>query len=103
MLLSGVLFDVAFTLIRRAIAGESLTEPHRGHLYQVAQRAGVPATGVTLVHWGFAVFGGVCAIAFVAAPVPAKPFVPLLTLLPQLWWLGFVVIRARRSGVTRWG
>ncbi|HET6196643.1 MAG TPA: MraY family glycosyltransferase, partial [Acetobacteraceae bacterium] len=30
MLLSGVLFDVAFTLVRRALAGERLTEPHRG-------------------------------------------------------------------------
>jgi UDP-GlcNAc:undecaprenyl-phosphate/decaprenyl-phosphate GlcNAc-1-phosphate transferase len=103
MLLSGVLFDVAFTLIRRAFAGEALTEPHRGHLYQVAQRSGVPATGVTLVHWGFAIFGGVCAIAFVAAPEWAKPFVPLLTLLPQIFWLGFVISRAHRSGVTRWG
>ena len=103
MLLSGVLFDVAFTLIRRALAGESLTEPHRGHLYQVAQRSGVPAVGVTLVYWGFAVFGGACAIAFVAAPVSAKPFVPFLTLLPQLCWLGFVVSHARQSGVTRWG
>jgi UDP-GlcNAc:undecaprenyl-phosphate/decaprenyl-phosphate GlcNAc-1-phosphate transferase len=103
MLLSGVLFDVAFTLIRRAYAGEALTEPHRGHLYQVAQRSGVPAAKVTLMHWGFAIFGGVCAIVFVAAPVPAKPFVPLLTVPPQLCWLGFVVNRAHRAGVVRWG
>jgi len=103
MLLSGVLFDVAFSLIRRACAGEPLTEPHRGHLYQIAQRSGVPAAGVTLVHWGFAIFGGVCAIAFVAAPVPAKPFVPLLTVPPQLCWLGFVVSRARRAKLARWG
>jgi UDP-GlcNAc:undecaprenyl-phosphate GlcNAc-1-phosphate transferase len=103
MLLSGVLFDVAFTLIRRAFAGEALTEPHRGHLYQVAQRSGVPATDVTLVHWGFAVFGGMCAIGFVLAPVLAKPFVPLLTLLPQLCWLGYVVSRAHRADIKRWG
>jgi len=30
MLLSGVLFDVGFTLVRRAVAGERLTAPHRG-------------------------------------------------------------------------
>ena len=90
MLLSGVLFDVAFTLVRRALAGERLTEPHRGHLYQVAQRSGLPAAAVTLVHWGFAGFGGICALLFLAAPTPAKPFVPLLTLPPQLCWLGFV-------------
>jgi UDP-GlcNAc:undecaprenyl-phosphate GlcNAc-1-phosphate transferase len=103
MLLSGVLFDVAFTLIRRAFAGEALTEPHRGHLYQVAQRSGVPARDVTLVHWGFAAFGGVCALGFLAAPSPAKPFIPLLTLLPQLSWLWFVVSRARQAQLTRWG
>ena len=39
MLLSGVLFDVAFTLVRRAAQGEAITRPHRGHLYQVAQRS----------------------------------------------------------------
>ena len=103
MLLSGVLFDVAFTLIRRALAGERLTEPHRGHLYQVAQRSGVPAPIVALVHWAFAAFGGLCALVFLAAPSSAKPFVPLLTLLPQLLCLGFVLVRARRAGLTRWG
>jgi UDP-GlcNAc:undecaprenyl-phosphate GlcNAc-1-phosphate transferase len=103
MLLSGVLFDVTFTLIRRAIAGERLTEPHRGHLYQVAQRSGVLATAVTLVHWGFTVLGGLCALAFLAAPSPDKPFIPLLTLLPQLCWLGFVAVRAHRAGLKRWG
>ena len=91
MLLSGVLFDVAFTLVRRTVAGERLTEPHRGHLYQVAHRSGLSAAAVTLVHWGFAGFGGVCSLLFLAAPSPAKPFVPLLTLPPQLCWLGFVV------------
>ena len=44
--------------------GERLTQPHRGHLYQVAQRSGVPAVTVTLIHWGFAVFGGLCCLVF---------------------------------------
>jgi UDP-GlcNAc:undecaprenyl-phosphate GlcNAc-1-phosphate transferase len=103
MLLSGVLFDVAFTLIRRAFAGERLTEAHRGHLYQVAQRSGVPASVVTLVHWGFAAVGGLCALAFLAAPSSVKPLVPLLTLLPQLPWICLVVVRAHRAGIARWG
>jgi UDP-GlcNAc:undecaprenyl-phosphate/decaprenyl-phosphate GlcNAc-1-phosphate transferase len=103
LLLSGVLFDVAFTLVRRALAGERLTEPHRGHLYQVAQRSGLPAAAVTLVHWSFAGFGGICALLFLAAPSPAKPFLPLLTLPPQLCWLGFVAYRARQAGIARWG
>jgi UDP-GlcNAc:undecaprenyl-phosphate GlcNAc-1-phosphate transferase len=103
MMLSGVLFDVAFTLIRRALAGARLTEAHRGHLYQVAQRSGVPATWVTLTHWGFAVVGGACSLAFIAAPTGWKPYVPFLTLLPQAAWVPFVAYRANRAGIQRWG
>jgi UDP-GlcNAc:undecaprenyl-phosphate GlcNAc-1-phosphate transferase len=102
MLLSGVLFDVAFTLARRALARERLTEPHRGHLYQVAQRAGVPAPLVASVHWGFAVFGGGCCLLFIAAPSSLKPYVPALTLLPQLPWVALVRTRSRAAGLTRW-
>jgi UDP-GlcNAc:undecaprenyl-phosphate GlcNAc-1-phosphate transferase len=102
MLLSGVLFDVAFTLVRRAIAGERVTQPHRGHLYQVAQRSGVSAFSVTLVHWGFAMFGGACVVVFLAVPSVYKPLVPLLILLPQLAWIGLVVSRSRTLGA-RWG
>ena len=103
MLLSGVLFDVAFTLLRRLAAGERLALPHRGHLYQIAQRSGVSAASVTVTHWGFAMFGGGCAVLFVAAPSEAKPFIPLLTLVPQLLWLALVMRLARTAGVGRWG
>lgn len=103
MLLSGVLFDVAFTLARRALVGQQLTAPHRGHLYQVAQRSGVPAVTVALVHWGFAAFGGVTALVFLDAAPEAKPLIPLLALLPQLCWLGYVTRRARRAELDHWG
>jgi UDP-GlcNAc:undecaprenyl-phosphate GlcNAc-1-phosphate transferase len=101
-LLSGVLFDVAFTLVRRALAGERLTEAHRGHLYQVAQRSGMDARWVAAVHWGFATLGGLDCLAFVQAPSSLKPVLPLLLLGPQLGWLGLVLRRARRAGLGRW-
>jgi UDP-GlcNAc:undecaprenyl-phosphate GlcNAc-1-phosphate transferase len=103
MLLSGVLFDVAFTLARRSLAGEALTQPHRGHLYQVAQRSGVPAVAVTFVHWGFAILGGACCLLFIAAPSGYKPEIPFITVLPQLPWVWFVAHKARAAGLTRWG
>ena len=102
MLLSGVLFDVAFTLARRAWSGERLIEAHRGHLYQVASRSGIPAALVTLVHWGFAIWGGVCCLLFVAAPTWAKPYVPFAVLLPQAPWVILIAARARQAGLTRW-
>jgi UDP-GlcNAc:undecaprenyl-phosphate/decaprenyl-phosphate GlcNAc-1-phosphate transferase len=101
-LLNGVLYDVAFTLVRRAFAGARLTEAHRGHLYQVAHRAGMGAAWVAATHWGFAALGGLVSIAFVHAPSQGKAVLPLLLLLPQLAWTGAVVALARRAGIGRW-
>jgi UDP-N-acetylmuramyl pentapeptide phosphotransferase/UDP-N-acetylglucosamine-1-phosphate transferase len=102
LLLFGVLFDVAFTLLRRAAAGDRLTEAHRSHLYQVAHRAGMRAVSVTLVHWGFALWGALCCAVFLLASGPAKPLALLLVLPPQLLWMGYVIRRARRAGIGRW-
>jgi UDP-GlcNAc:undecaprenyl-phosphate GlcNAc-1-phosphate transferase len=101
-LLNGVLFDVALTLVRRAIAGERLTEAHRGHLYQVAQRAGLDARMVAVVHWGFAALGGLVCLAFIHAATAFKPLLPLTLLVPQLAWAGYVVARARRASIGPW-
>ncbi len=54
---------------------------------------------VTLVAWGFAVFGGLCAVAFTAAPSPLKPLILLLPLGPQLVWTGYVFQRARAAAI----
>jgi UDP-GlcNAc:undecaprenyl-phosphate GlcNAc-1-phosphate transferase len=102
MLLMGVWFDVAFTLVRRWWAGDRLTEAHRSHLYQVAQRAGMPAWAVTLVQWGMAAWGGLCCLGFAIVGGPWKPAVPFAVLLPQFAWLGYVTARAGRAGITRW-
>jgi UDP-GlcNAc:undecaprenyl-phosphate GlcNAc-1-phosphate transferase len=102
LLLSGVLFDVAFTLLRRMIGGENIARAHRGHLYQLAQRAGVPASAVALIHWGFAVVGGLSAMAFLAASGSIKLAVLGLPLILQFLWLGYVVARARRVKLTNW-
>jgi UDP-GlcNAc:undecaprenyl-phosphate/decaprenyl-phosphate GlcNAc-1-phosphate transferase len=103
MLLSGVLFDVAFTLARRLLAGESILKPHRGHLYQVVHRAGLPAEVIAIVHWGFVVVGGAVCELFIATPSFYKPIVPLLVLVPQTAWVCYVVMRTRAAGLRCWG
>jgi UDP-GlcNAc:undecaprenyl-phosphate GlcNAc-1-phosphate transferase len=95
LLLSGVLFDVAFTLVRRLLAGERITAPHRGHLYQVAQRSGMDARLVTALHWGFAVLGGVTCLLFMRVGSALKPLVILAPLAPQIAWASYVAWRAR--------
>ena len=102
MLLFGVYFDVVFTLIRRASAGDRVTEAHRSHLYQVAQRAGMPAARVTLIHWAMVVWGGLCCLGFQNVQGPFKPILPLCVVLPQIAWLGFVAGSAKRARIPKW-
>lgn len=102
MLLNAVLFDVAFTLARRLLAGQSITTRHRGFLFQIAHRGGLHARHVTLIYWAFAVYGGIGCIGFVAAPSSWKPVIPLLVIMPQLGWLALVAVRARRARIGAW-
>lgn len=102
MLLSGVLFDVAFTLLRRLLAGENLARAHRGHLYQLVQRAGMDARLVAAIHWGFAALGGLVALLATRAPQPLLPLGPLLLLAVQARWAVYVVRRARASAIGDW-
>ncbi|WP_246103583.1 MraY family glycosyltransferase [Swaminathania salitolerans] len=96
-LLAGILGDVAFTLVRRGFAGNRLTEAHRGHLYQLAVRSGIPAPAVTLLHWGFVLWGG--AIGLAPLDMPARL---ALLLAPQLGWGLYVLARARRHISGAW-
>ena len=93
-LLFGIFFDVAFTLARRVFAGDRLTEAHRSHLYQVAQRAGMHAQNVTIIHWCMVGWGAGCCV------LPGRPVA--LVILPQLAWLTYVSQRAKRAAITRW-
>jgi UDP-GlcNAc:undecaprenyl-phosphate GlcNAc-1-phosphate transferase len=102
LLLSGVLYDVTFTLIRRLLARENIAAAHHGHLYQVARRAGLPAARVTLIHWSFALFGGLIAAASLATPEPYKAALILTPLIPQLAWTRYVFHRAASATLGRW-
>jgi UDP-GlcNAc:undecaprenyl-phosphate GlcNAc-1-phosphate transferase len=102
LLLFGLLFDAGFTLARRALAGARLTEGHRTHLYQLAQRAGMPTRQVAALHWGFAIFhAGLCWL-FLHLPTLQKPLIVLPALAVQLFWLWHVARLTRRAGIG-WG
>ncbi|HUA76295.1 MAG TPA: MraY family glycosyltransferase [Acetobacteraceae bacterium] len=102
MLLAGPLFDVAFTLARRLIAGLSVTRPHRGFIFQLAQRSGMPDLAIAATYWGFVLFGGACILAFLRAGSALKPVISVLPIIPQLAWLGYVRWRSVRAGILRW-
>jgi len=100
LLLFGLLFDAGFTLLRRALLGERLASAHLTHLYQMAQRSGVPTRVVAGVHWGFAIFHAGLAVWFIGLSPDEKPFVGLPALAVQLAWAGYVMWRMRRAGLT---
>lgn len=99
LLLFGLLFDACFTLARRALMGERLSQPHRTHLYQLAQRSGLHPRGVAMVHWGFALFQADLAAIFLRLPPHLKPLVVLPALALQLAWLWYVRRRMRLAGL----
>ncbi len=99
MLLFGLLFDVVFTLARRAHAGDRLTEAHRSHLYQVAHRSGLPAWLITLAAWSFVAVGAAAALTLRRRGIVAAA---LMLALPQLAWLAFVHRRAQTAALPRW-
>jgi UDP-GlcNAc:undecaprenyl-phosphate GlcNAc-1-phosphate transferase len=101
-LLSGVLYDVTFTLIRRALAGENIAHAHNGHLYQIAARCGVDPRFVALLHWGFAALGGVSAVLFLLLPPSVRPAIMLLPLAVQLVWTSKVIRLAHEARLGRW-
>jgi len=102
LLLSGVLYDVTFTLIRRFFAGENIARAHNGHLYQVVRRAGLDARIVALWHWGFVFLGGAAAIGFLVLPSSGKVFVVLVPLGAQFLWTWYVFRRTARADIGRW-
>jgi UDP-GlcNAc:undecaprenyl-phosphate GlcNAc-1-phosphate transferase len=102
LLLSGVLYDVTFTLIRRILARENIARAHNGHLYQVVRRAGMDARAVALAHWAFALTGGVTAIAFLSSPSVAKLPILLVPLIVQLGWTAYVIRRTRHVKLGKW-
>ena len=102
LLLAPLLLDASFTLVRRAIAGDKLTEAHRGHLYQLAHRAGFPAPAITFMYWGMTAWCGVCALAAAQAGAVWRWPILLATIIPFPVWAAAILGRARRHVTGRW-
>lgn len=105
--LTPLLYDVLFTLIRRQRAGLPLAQAHRGHLYQVLHRSGLAAPVISLAEWGMTLWGGAATMIMVCL-IPALGTVyatlacTALVLAPQLAWTGFTLHRTKAHPVGAW-
>jgi Fuc2NAc and GlcNAc transferase len=96
LLLGPFLFDVAFTLVRRAIERKVIGEAHKEHLYQRLSRVWGSHAKVSLLYAGFSAATGALALSYASMPELGK----LLSLaLPLAAMLGFaaLVLRAERE------
>lgn len=100
LLLFGLFFDAAFTLLRRAAMGLNITAAHRTHLYQMAQRSGLGVQQVAAVHWGFVLANGLLAVVFLGLNPAHKALVFLPALGLQAIWLVYIRARMRRAGLS---
>ncbi len=93
------LFDVFFTLVRRALCGENITKAHRSHLYQLLNRSGTSHRAITLLHYGVTAAQGGGALYLVQANSDNR----LAVFLPFLFWeIGYAAVvmrRARKAGL----
>lgn len=100
LLLLHYIFDTVFTFCRRLLAGEKLTQAHRGHLYQLLNRSGFSHRSVSLLYAGLALAQGLAALWFSNA---ADDHARLWIFLPFL--LGYTLLafrithQARRNGL----
>ncbi|WP_124294877.1 MraY family glycosyltransferase [Acetobacter pasteurianus] len=102
-LLFPLIYDVIFTLIRRKLAGHSLVQAHRGHLYQVLHRSGIYAPAISLMEWTFTLWGMIVSCFVAPMPVMAGGITAfILVCVPQLVWTGFAVLRTRQHPVGAW-
>lgn len=97
LLLFHFIFDTGFTLLRRLVAGERVTQAHRSHLYQLLNRLGYSHARVSALYFAFAATQGVGALVLVSLPSHQRVTVFLPFLGAQLFYMWSVIRAARRA------
>ncbi|MDI2113549.1 glycosyltransferase family 4 protein [Commensalibacter nepenthis] len=101
-LLFGIIYDVTFTLIRRAKEKASLLQAHRSHLYQMAHRCQIPASLVTLIQWSFCIWGGLLVLLFPLTTTFNIICAYSLLMIPQIIWTLFILYKTNQHNIKKW-
>ena len=101
LLFFNFIFDTTFTLCRRALRGENVTEAHRTHLYQLLNQIGWSHAEVSLFHIGITAVQGVGALVLIGFGPDNRMLVFLPFLGFQLIYASVVILVAQRRGIIR--
>lgn len=93
------IFDAVFTIVRRALRGENVTQAHRSHLYQLLNRSGWTHAQVSLLHFAFATLQGLGALAMIRLGPDRRALVFLPFLALEIVYALAVMRTARRRGL----
>lgn len=99
LLFFNFLFDTGFTLCRRALRGENITQAHRSHLYQLLNRLGWSHVQVSLFHFAVAAAQGIGALALTGAGAEYRlaVFAPFVAF--QIVYAILVIRAAAKAGL----
>tara|TARA_R110000868_G_scaffold4155_20_gene25457 strand:- start:18025 stop:19191 length:1167 start_codon:yes stop_codon:yes gene_type:complete len=99
LLFFNFIFDTIFTLCRRAMRGEDITQAHRTHLYQLLNRIGWSHAQVSLFHFAVTAAQGIGVLVLVGFGPDERMLVFLPFLVFQTGYAVAVMTVARRRGI----
>ena len=96
LLMFNIIYDTAFTLLRRALRGENILQAHRDHLYQLLVQSEFTHREVSLIHYCMVFLQGLGAMWMVTIPGSQRVFIFIPFLLLQIAYSVYVIRRAKR-------
>ncbi|PPR10158.1 MAG: putative undecaprenyl-phosphate N-acetylglucosaminyl 1-phosphate transferase [Alphaproteobacteria bacterium MarineAlpha11_Bin1] len=99
LLFFNFLFDTIFTLCRRALYGENVTQPHRTHLYQLLNRTGWSHIRVSVLHFAMTALQGMGAFILIGSGSEDRILIFIPFLIIQIFYAVLVMRAARRHGI----
>ncbi|WP_198262778.1 glycosyltransferase family 4 protein [sulfur-oxidizing endosymbiont of Gigantopelta aegis] len=99
LLLFNIIYDVIFTLIRRKLKGEKLTQAHRTHLYQLMNQIGYSHLEVSLSHYCMAFLQGIGALWMVQLQGSNRIYIFLPFLALQIIYSVLVIRKAKEKNI----
>jgi UDP-GlcNAc:undecaprenyl-phosphate GlcNAc-1-phosphate transferase len=99
LLLFTFIYDTALTFMRRLLAGEPVTQPHRTHLYQLCHRLGLSAWTISASHYLMCALHGLLALWMLEIEGSNRVLVFLPVLAIHIVYSVVVLRAARRAGL----
>ena len=99
LLLFNIIFDSAFTFIRRFLHKEKVVEAHRTHLYQLLAQLGYSHWQVSSFYFVLSLLQGLAALWMISLPIDAQIYVFIPFLIFMFIYARLVLAAAYAKGI----